>query len=452
MTLLFLVLATLLAIVAAQLDSEQYTAVRTLLAGLGCTPPLCPFFACPSPVVCVSGRVTRLTVKSNRMGSIDGSSLGVLTDLQFVNLNGLSFLIPTQIGRLVALTQLYLYDSELTGTVPSQVGNLRSLTALNVHTNKLTGTLPALDMLTKLASLDTRNNVGLGGSMPALPLSTRSLITLNCSFTALPPNLSALTALTSLYVNQNKLIGPPPVVPSSLNVNGCTLQGNIAETNCFDCPANGTFGRCDCVRNTACASVPTITATLAVPFTFPPTKTTAGSAPATTPATSAVPPSVVLESSTASATSTTFAVVTNPTSVIEESTATVSTTLTTLEALTISTTSTPSSGTVEPWVIGVIVGSAILVLLLVGVVVFCLIKRRRAQQPPVDKPFAAEMKPAPSNYAQINVASSNYDQSWLNSNDEQPAPSNYAVIPAKSAGDYDSGRMDASDYLVGRLS
>jgi hypothetical protein len=84
-------------------------------------------------------------------------------------------------------------------------------------------------------------------------------------------------------------------------------------------------------------------------------------------------------------------------------------------------------------VIGVIVGGAVLALLLVGLVVGCLVKRRRAQQPPADKPAAAEMK---------------------------PAPSNYAVIPARSAGDYDSGRMDvdaaaaapvASDYNVGRL-
>jgi hypothetical protein len=321
------------------------------------------------------------------MGSIDGPSLGVLTGLQFLSLNGLALTtIPTQIGRLVALIQLNLFDSELTGTVPSQVGNLRNLTALIVHTNKLTGTLPALDMLTKLASLDTRNNVGLGGSMPALPLSTRSLITLNCSFTALPPNLSALTALTSLYVNQNKLIGPPPVVPSSLNVNGCTLQGDIAETNCFDCPANGTFGRCDCVRNAACASVPT-TAVVTEPLTTAPTTTTAGSAPATTPATSAVPPSPT-------------------TSILESSTASANLTTALTSALISATSITPSSGTVEPWVIGVIVGGAILALLLVGVVGFCLVKRRRAQQAVAIKTNnAAELKPAPqSDYGQLSVS------------------------------------------------
>jgi hypothetical protein len=202
--------------------------------------------ACPNGIVCTDGRVTRLTFDSRLKltGSIDGPSLGVLTDLQFLSLNGFPLTtIPTQIGRLAALTQLNLFDAELTGTVPSQVGNLRNLTALIVHSNQLTGTLPALEMLTKLTELDTRGNVGLVGSMPALPRSLRQLNVQNCSFTALPPNLSALSALTSLYVNQNKLFGPPPVVPSSLNENGCTLQGSLTETNCFDCPPSGMLGR-----------------------------------------------------------------------------------------------------------------------------------------------------------------------------------------------------------------
>jgi hypothetical protein len=206
---------------------------------------------------------------------------------------------------------------------------------------------------------------------------------------------------------------------------------------------------------------------VAEPSTPTPTLTTASTFP---------PTSLVV--STASATLTTFAPVTNPSSfsfIKESSTATTSappttsapitnpsatpTTFAALESALISTTSTPSSGTVEPWVIGVIVGGAILALLLVGVVGFCLVKRRRARQPPADKAAAAEMKPQ-SNYAQLSVPSSNYDQGRLKANDEQPAPSNYAVIPAKSASDYDSGRMDveaaagapvASEYHVGRL-
>jgi len=115
--------------------------------------------------------------------------------------------------------------------------------------------------------------------------------------------------------------------------------------------------------------------------------------------------------------------------------------------------------------VGVIVGGAVLALLLVGVAIGYSIKRRaRAQEAPDDNPSAAEMKQQ-SSYAAIDVAAPrDYDQGRLDSNDDdddddqQPAQANYAVIPgpAKSARDYDSGRVDgaaaASDYAVGRLN
>jgi ribosomal protein L18E len=100
----------------------------------------------------------------------------------------------------------------------------------------------------------------------------------------------------------------------------------------------------------------------------------------------------------------------------------------------------------------VIVGGAVLALILVGVTVFFLLKRRRAQKPAINNK-AAELKQPQSNYAAINV-SHEYDQGRLDSTDDQSAPSNYAVIPAK---DYDNGRMNvdsaaaASEYNVGRL-
>jgi ribosomal protein L18E len=103
----------------------------------------------------------------------------------------------------------------------------------------------------------------------------------------------------------------------------------------------------------------------------------------------------------------------------------------------------------------VIVGGAVLALILVGVAVFFLLKRRRAQEPAINNK-AAELKQPQSNYAAINVSPpKEYDQGRLDSN--EPAPSNYAVIPAKSS-DYDNGRMNvdgaaaASEYNVGRLS
>jgi hypothetical protein len=51
----------------------------------------------------------------------------------------------------------------------------------------------------------------------------------------------------------------------------------------------------------------------------------------------------------------------------------------------------------------VIVGGAVLALILIGVAVFFLLKRRRAQKPASNN-SAAELKQPQSNYAAINVA------------------------------------------------
>jgi hypothetical protein len=68
---------------------------------------------------------------------------------------------------------------------------------------------------------------------------------------------------------------------------------------------------------------------------------------------------------------------------------------TTTALLSISTTATPSSSAaLELWVMIVIVGGAVLALVLVGLAVFCLVKRRLAQQPTVVN-NAAELKQPP---------------------------------------------------------
>jgi hypothetical protein len=105
----------------------------------------------------------------------------------------------------------------------------------------------------------------------------------------------------------------------------------------------------------------------------------------------------------------------------------------------------------------VIVGGAVLALILVGLAVFFLLKRRRAQKPAAaSNSNATELTQPQSDYAAINVAPpGDYDRGRVDSND-QPAPTNYSVIPAKSS-DYEDGRMNvdgaaASEYNVGRLS
>jgi hypothetical protein len=129
-------LFALLAIVAAQLVSEQYTAVQALFAGLGCTQQKCPGFdfaanaSCPGVLSCNNGRVVQISFDEGLSGSIDGPALGVLTDLTYFELANVDLAhttIPTQIGRLTLLTILTLYSSALTGTLPPEVGNMQSL-------------------------------------------------------------------------------------------------------------------------------------------------------------------------------------------------------------------------------------------------------------------------------------------------------------------------------------
>jgi trimeric autotransporter adhesin len=89
-----------------------------------------------------------------------------------------------------------------------------------------------------------------------------------------------------------------------------------------------------------------------------------------------------------------------------------------------------SSGGVEPWILGVIISGAVLAVVLVGLVVFCIMKRRRTEQP-ADKP-APELK---QEYAAISVRPpDDYDQLHLKGT--------YDVVPG-SRGDYVAGRVSA---------
>jgi hypothetical protein len=335
-------------LVAAQLDIDQYSALLTLWAGLNCTAPSCPDFAatapCPSVLACADGRVTEFIIGTGLNGSIDGSALAVLTGLTVLRIsNAVLTTLPTQIGRLTLLTSVNLVSSALKGTLPSQIGKLTKLELLGFRDNLLTGTLPALTALTNLETLSVAENAGLSGNIPALPTSLRRVLFDGCSFTALPPNLAELTALTDFRTMRNKLAGAPPVFAASFN-RTCFVQVITAETNCIDCPMGGMIGPCVCVPKRPSCEPTTTTIT-------------------TTPSSSITAMSVSANVTTATA-----------------------------------------AGTLEPWLIGAIVGGAALAILLVGLVVGCVLKdRRSSKQPTADKPSTHPQ------YAAIDVSEPVYD-------------------------------------------
>jgi Leucine-rich repeat (LRR) protein len=235
--MIFLLLLMLLALVAAQgpLLIDQYVALWSLLKDLNCTAEQCKEFAASSPCTtfsgqnalkCEGGNVTHLQLSSGLAGFINGPALAALTGLTFLRLhNGSLTTIPTQIGRLTALTQLDLTLASLTSSVPSQVGALSNLRWLTVRNNRLTGTLPALEALSHLTFLHVGSNVDLVGEIPTLPVSLETLYAHNCSFTAPPPNLSALGRLTIIWLYGNNLTGELSVSEQRVRIASCRRTG-----------------------------------------------------------------------------------------------------------------------------------------------------------------------------------------------------------------------------------
>jgi Leucine-rich repeat (LRR) protein len=57
--------------------------------------------------------------------------------------NKLTNTIPTEIGNLLNLTVLDLFNNVLTGVLPHHLGRLTKLQHLDVSRNKLTGVVPS---------------------------------------------------------------------------------------------------------------------------------------------------------------------------------------------------------------------------------------------------------------------------------------------------------------------
>lgn len=110
------------------------------------------------------GRLTelkRLDLMGNELGGEIPPELGNLTELEhlFLSDNKLSGPIPPELGRLVKLEGLLLDHNELTGSIPNEFGNLSRLEALFLEKNNLAGSIPLeLGNLTGLQHLYLADN------------------------------------------------------------------------------------------------------------------------------------------------------------------------------------------------------------------------------------------------------------------------------------------------------
>ncbi|GLJ53485.1 hypothetical protein SUGI_1140960 [Cryptomeria japonica] len=117
-------------------------------------------------------------------------------------------------GTLCHVTEMKVYDIDITGELPEELANLTHLTNLNLNQNYLNGRIPAfLGNLTNMQYLAFGIN-NFSGPVPKELGNLQNLIVLSFSSNSLngtlPPELGNLTKLEQLYIDSAGVTGEIP--------------------------------------------------------------------------------------------------------------------------------------------------------------------------------------------------------------------------------------------------
>ena len=169
-----------------------------------------------------AGRVISLRLIDNGLTDLVPPELGSLASLEDLQLsaNGLTGQIPPELGNLSKVTRLILDSNRLTGAIPPELGSLADLKDLVLSNNRLTGSIPSeVGDLGNLTTLLLGVN-DLTGPIPSelgnLAKLTILDIPINDLTGPIPPELGSLANLESLELSRNRLTGPIPSELASL--------------------------------------------------------------------------------------------------------------------------------------------------------------------------------------------------------------------------------------------
>jgi internalin A len=135
--------------------------------------------------------------------------------------------LPTEIGELKNLTELYLNINKLT-YLPPEIGNLSNLILLDLSINHLIKLPPEIGRLKKLKTLDVSVN-----QLASLPPQIGELSNLESlrltknQITAIPPEIGQLSGLTTLNLSNNLLTSLPVEVGRLINLKFLHLGENF---------------------------------------------------------------------------------------------------------------------------------------------------------------------------------------------------------------------------------
>ncbi|KAL3621245.1 hypothetical protein CASFOL_036157 [Castilleja foliolosa] len=145
-------------------------------------------------------------------------------DLRFCSINGS---IPSTLGNLTSLVELYLSHNNLTGSIPARLSNLSSLAELDLGFNSLSGPMPLdLSGLRNLSRMIIGSNF-LSGSLsgnlfPSLSQLRFVDLSRNQFIGQFPDVLWSMPNLRSLDVSMNNFTGLLPNVSSRVNNNNAS--------------------------------------------------------------------------------------------------------------------------------------------------------------------------------------------------------------------------------------
>ncbi|WP_420635435.1 leucine-rich repeat domain-containing protein [Candidatus Palauibacter sp.] len=179
----------------------------------------------------------RLDLRRNELSGSIPARLSNLTQIRSVQLgdNALTGPVPPELGTLVQLRILVLRNNDLTGPIPPELGNLVNVQWFFLHGNELTGPIPPeLGKLAEVNWLDLSNN-GLTGSIPIelgnLPRIGRLHLDGNELSGPVPAWLGSLSTLGRLSLGGNQFTGPIPRELENLT--------NLTELSLWDNPLTG---------------------------------------------------------------------------------------------------------------------------------------------------------------------------------------------------------------------